>query len=167
MARKRIPLFVRFVTLLTFAVLAFCFIYFFIPDLSEELFGISWNTANYHMSKVEEEYLIAELFDNIRTTYEESGVTTDQINDVIQQIDKDAMLEAVNEAIKSGANAVDVFVDTLDEAIDFGDLDTDILKQQLNDSVKNIDFSDAVMILKEYMKGGFDNLEIVVKELLD
>lgn len=167
MARKRIPLFVRFVTLLTFAVLAFCFIYFFIPDLSEELFGISWNTANYRMSKVEEEYLIAELLDNIRTTYEESGVTTDQINDVIQQIDKDAMLEAVNEAIKSGANAVDVFVDALDESIDFGDLDTDILKQQLNEGVKDIDFSDAVMILKEYIRGGFDNLEIVVKELLD
>ncbi len=166
MARKRTPWFSRFITLLTIIVLVFCFIYFFMPDLSEELFTISWNTTNYTLSRAQQEERIKELLYNIKSSYEKSGATADEIDNVLNQIKKDDLINASNEAIKSGANAIDTFVDSLEDTIDFGDLDTNILKNQLDSLMGDVDFSDVMSILKEYVQGGFGDLELVVKDLV-
>ncbi len=167
MAKKRTPLFARFITLLTIIVVIFAFIYFFMPDLSEDLFSISWNTTNYTLSRAEQEERINELIYNIKSSYEKSGATASEIDKVLNQIEKDDLIKASNEAIKSGANAVDTFVDSLEDTIDFGDLDTNILKNQLDSLMNDVDFSDVMNILKEYVQGGFDGLEVVVKDLVE
>lgn len=167
MARKRTPLFTRFITLLTLAVAAGCFVYFFFPDLSEDLFGMSWDTANYRLSKTEGENLLEEVLQNIESSYRRSGATDEEIEQVLRQVDRDSLLKAADEAMRSGGNAVDTFVESLDETVDFGGLDTDILKQQLSETVERVDFTKAMKVLSEYVEGGMDDLEKVIKTMTE
>ncbi len=166
MAKKRTTLFAKFVTLLTIAVVIVSFIYFFMPELSERLFTISWDTTNYTMSKAEQEERLNELLYNIKNSYERSGATADEIEYVLNQISKEDLIEASSQAIKSGANAVEAFVDTLEGTVDFGELDTNILKNQLHTVMTDVDFEDAMSIIRQYLQSGFDGLETVLKDLV-
>ncbi len=165
MVRKRTPLFTRFVALLTIVVLIFCVIYFFLPELSDELFKTSWHATNNRVSKTEEKNILTEFVKNINDSYQESGVTQQEIDKVLKQVDKETLIDAANRAMKAGGDTVTNFVEILQETVNFGDMDPDILKQQLLQTVDKMDFPDAMDILKDYMQSGFDNLEIVVKDL--
>jgi hypothetical protein len=167
MAVKRTSLFVRFVTLLTIVILCFSGIYFFVPDLSEDLFGISWNSANYSLSRSEEEELLTEVIGTIEKSYQSAGATEQEISAVFEQVDRQVLIDAANKAVKSGSNAADAFVQALDEHVDFGSLDTDILKQHLSEALDTIDFADAMSMLSTYLKGGVDGLEVVIKDVLE
>lgn len=167
MARKRTTAFAKFVTLLTFAVAAFCIIYFFFPDLSESLFDISWKSSNYTMSVQERESLVTEIVTNIKNSYQDSGASEEEIEKVLSQLDRETLTNAAEKALKSGRDGVSTFVDTLDESIDFGQLDTDVVKQQLESIVSEIDFSEAMGLMREYLKGGFESLEVVLEDLVN
>lgn len=151
--------FTSFISVLAVGVISVAVIYFFFPDLSEELLGTTWQREEYTLRSEEPEEGAEEVTQDIEGAFEQSGADRQEIEQVLSQIDPETLTEAASEALISGEEAARVFIDKLDESIDLGDLDRQVLEEKLQESFDAVDFSQAAELLREYAERGFENLE--------
>jgi hypothetical protein len=97
----------------------------------------------------------------------DAGITEEQIDDVLEQLDTQSIMAAAQEAMSSGGDLVEGFVDSLDERIDFGMLDTQELKDALSQKLDELDFAERMELMGEFTSGGIESLESTIRELFE
>ncbi|MGM0431991.1 MAG: hypothetical protein ACQEQU_04700 [Spirochaetota bacterium] len=151
--------FTSFISVLAVGVVTVAAIYFFFPDLSQELLGTKWEREEYALTAEDSGEAAEEVTQDIEQAFEESGADRQDIEEVLSQIDPETLTQAASEALISGEEAAKVFIEKLDESIDLGGLDRQVLEEKLQESFEGIDFSQAAELLREYAERGFENLE--------
>jgi hypothetical protein len=98
---------------------------------------------------------------------EDTGITEEQIDNVLDQLDRESIMAAAQEAMSSGGDLVEGFVNSLDERIDFGKLDTQKLKDALSQKMEELDFAQTMELMGEFTSGGIESLESTIRELFE
>jgi hypothetical protein len=217
MARKSGNIISSILSVAALALIALAVIFFFFPDLSENILGTSWNPEEVSMPApiaeavdaaqkqetsrsvppddegapdtqptddavtpedepdpepaVEDSGSISSQLeaagDDLSQRLNESGVTDEQIDEVISQLDRESIMAAAQQAMQSGGDLVENFVDSLDQRIDFGNLDTEVLKKTLGEKFDQLDFSQTMQLMGEFTQGGIESLESTIREMFE
>lgn len=196
MARKSGNLFSSLITVIVLAAVVLAVIYFFFPDLSTQILGTNWQSEDIELPSVGLPEISADtaqvtgMFsddedksaDSTRQTDDtqleqatrqlqqelaDTGITEEQIDDVLEQLDTQSIMAAAQEAMSSGGDLVKGFVDSLDERIDFGKLDTQELKDALSQKLDELDFAERMELMGEFTQGGIESLESTIRELFE
>jgi hypothetical protein len=196
MARKSGNFFSSLVTVVVLAALALAVIYFFFPDLSTQILGTNWQSEDIELPSVglpeisADTGQVAGVFSDdedknaepaqqtddtqlqqaarqLQQELADTGITEEQIDDVLEQLDTQSIMAAAQEAMSSGGDLVKGFVDSLDERIDFGKLDTQELKDALSQKLDELDFAERMELMGEFTQGGIESLESTIRELFE
>lgn len=158
------------VSLIFTAVIIFAVIYFLFPDLSERYFSMSWSGGTSQGSPISNDQLneaADELISEMSQALKDSGASKEDVQRVISQLDAETLKDAASEALRSGKNSVETFVDRLDKQIDFGSIDTSVVKDQLIKSASEIDFQAAFSTIQSSLENGLESLADSLKKALD
>ena len=164
MARGRNGMVSGVISVLILALAALAVIYFFFPDLSVSVLGTSWKVPEY---RVTDEQRREELAGDVGEALADSGADEQEIERILSQIDPATLREAAEEALAAGGEQVEVFIERLDDQIDFGDLDTQELKDQLEMRLDDVDFSAAMTALRDYAGEEIESMEQVLKGMFE
>lgn len=135
-------------------------LYFLFPDLSERYLGMSVRQPVASSTEVTQDLqgMFDDLYASLSSEMQRSGASREEIQKVFDQLDTETLRAAAEDAVSSGSDAVNSFVESLDEKIDFGTLDTSTIKDALRRSVKDIDFSAATGLMRDAFSKGIENL---------
>ena len=135
-------------------------LYFFFPDLSERYLGMSMRRPATSSADITQDLqgMFDDLYASLSSEMQRSGASREEIQKVFDQLDTGTLRAAAEDAMSSGSDAVGSFVESLDEKIDFGTLDTSVIKDALKRSVKDIDLSAATGLMREALSKGIGNL---------
>ncbi len=149
-------------TVIIIAAVAFGVIYFFFPDISEEYFNMSWDSRGAESTEA-----IDDVVSGLADALEEAGASEEQIDDILARADVDAIREAIEQAVVEGKAEIDVFVESISDKIDLGDLDLDAVKKNLAASLKDVDFSAALDQIRGNLEEGLNSLRDALKNAID
>jgi predicted PurR-regulated permease PerM len=108
-------------TAVLIAVLAFFVIYFFIPSVSQQFFGFSWQGSQD----------TKEMKESVARILEKADVPQSKIDEYLDKWDDAEFQEKFAEATAKGKDSVVEFLSEVGEGIDFSSLKTDDLKNTL------------------------------------
>lgn len=165
MAKNR-SFFKSLFTLIVLAAIAFAVVYFFFPEQSEKYFSISW-ASRPGGAEAEMDEAVEEVLTSISGAMEEAGATKEEVETALSTISIEDLKEAIELAWTEGKDAVEIFVDSIGDKIDFGSIDLDIVKEGIMDNLRNIDFSNAMNVMRDNLDKGLKNLAEAVKDVIN
>lgn len=152
-------------TLIVLAAVAFAVVYFFIPEQSEKYFGISWESRSATGNEVDE--AVENVLESISEAMDEAGATKDDIDEALSKIDVEDLKEAIEIAAADGKDAIGAFVDSISDKIDFGSIDLEKVKNGMTEKLKEIDFSNAINLIKDNLEKGLQDLSNALKDAVN
>ncbi len=161
-------------SIILLAAAAVAVIYFFFPDISEEYFSMSWDSArNGSLSSSETEDALDEVIDSLSSALEKAGASAEDVRKIISSIDSSDLRRSVEGAAASGRDGVAQFADTLVGTIDLESLDLkesvnlDSVKEGLQTKLSELDFSESLDFLKNNLETGLDYLGERLKDAIN
>ena len=153
-------------TLIVLAAIAVAVVYFFFPEQSEKYFSISWESRSGG-SGAEMDAAVDDVLSSISGAMEEAGATKEEVERALSEINVEDLKEAIELAWSEGKDAVGVFVESITDKIDFGSIDLDAVKSGIVDNLNNIDFSNAMNLIKDNLEKGLKDLTKAVKDAVN
>ena len=107
------------------------------------------------------------MLESISEAMDEAGATKDDIDEALSKIDVEDLKEAIEIAAADGKDAIGAFVDSISDKIDFGSIDLEKVKNGMTEKLKEIDFSNAINLIKDNLEKGLQDLSNALKDAIN
>lgn len=125
---RKFSFFGSLMTALLIAVIAFFVLYFFVPSLSDEFFGFSYQ-SNRDTKQLQEA---------VTDILEDARVPKVAIDEYVAKLDSPEFRRSLQEAADNGKDSVVAFLEKAGEGIDFGSFDSSELGDKLSDGFSRL-----------------------------
>ena len=147
---RKFSFFGSLLTAVLLAALAFFVLYFFVPSVSEEFFGFSYQSSKD----------AKELKGAVTEILEDARVPKVAIDEYLERMDTPEFQAKLSEAAKNGKEAVVDFLTSAGDGIDFGSFDASQLGSKLSDGFSRLGSftSKQWKSLQRLLSGALDSL---------
>ena len=147
---RKFSFFGSLITAVLLAALAFFILYFFVPSVSQEFFGFSYQSSKD----------AKELKEAVTDILEDARVPKVAIDEYLAKMDTPEFQRKLSETAKNGKDAVVDFLASAGEGIDFGSFETSQLGSKLSDGFARLEAfsSKQWKSLQRLLSGALENL---------
>jgi hypothetical protein len=125
---RKFSFFGSLMTAILLAVIAFFILYFFVPSLSEEFFGFSYQSTRD----------AKQLKDAVTEILEDARVPKVAIDEYLARIESPEFQRSLSDAARQGKDSVVDFLSKAGDGIDFGSFDTAELGSRLSEGLSKL-----------------------------
>lgn len=132
------------------------------PGWQYQVFGIGSPSSVLETDEAGRQ--IIQSLDQLEQALSDAGVSRDEIQRIMDQVDTETLETAVQESVKTGADTAGQLFDELKKRVDFGSADTEAVRNFFAERTKDIDFSRAFRELGEVMEQGVRSFADILRD---
>ncbi len=106
---------------------------------------------------------VAESLEGLEKALSDAGVSREEIQRIMDQVDAETLERAVRDTLEKGAGSAEQLFDSLKERVDFGSVDTEEVKRFFSERTRNIDFNKAFQDLGKAIEQGLNSLSDLIR----